>query len=659
MISVEVTMSKSREFIQKKLFETIFLLIILSFYSVCGLPMNLAHAAPNQWTSIGPEGAIVNALTVDPQTPNNLYAGTYGGIIKSMDGGASWKVINKGLTDPDITALAIDSLDPSTLYAGTAGAGVFKSNDGGQNWAAVNNNLSDLTINALALNPRHPNRICAGTMSGVWETSNVEAGWISINDGLTNTNISSLMVLAINEVWSAHYAGTWGGGVFKNTDGVNWAARNNGLTAMNVKALAMNTQYPFVFYAGTEGGGVFKSSPIFDIMNEAENWSAVNNGLTNLYVRALAIDPENPDILYAATEGGVFKSGDGGGNWTALNSGLTVLSVQTVVLDPLNPSILYAGTQGGGVFKFQPASEIVFAVNCGGPGYTGKNGIVYQADTQFSGGQNYKTTAAIVGTEEDLLYQSERFGNFSYNIPLPNGNYSVTLKFAEIYPYTFPGSRIFSVKAEGQDVLMNLDILSWAGKNKAFDVTIPVSVLDGVLNLEFLAQAGNAKVSAIVVASYQPKPPQEVVFAVNCGGPAYMDKNGIAYQGDTQFAGGQTYKTTAAISETEDDLLYQSERYGNFSYRIPVPTGSYWVTLKFAEIYPFAYSGSRVFNVKVEGKEVLRNLDLVTRVGKNKAYDYTIPIPISVTDGILNIDFYNDRGTAQVNAILVRKEASP
>ncbi len=101
-----------------------------------------------------------------------------------------------------------------------------------------------------------------------------------------------------------------------------------------------------------------------------------------------------------------------------------------------------------------------------GLNYTDKAGIVYHADALFTGGQTYKTAAAIAGTQDVSLYQSERFGKFSYSIPLLNGNYAVTLKFAEIYD-NYAGARIFDVKMEGKEIIGNLDIFAKAGKNKA------------------------------------------------------------------------------------------------------------------------------------------------------------------------------------------------
>ena len=52
-------------------------------------------------------------------TPTTLYAGTWGGVFKSTNGGGNWSAVNTGLTDTYVNALAIDPATPATLYAGT------------------------------------------------------------------------------------------------------------------------------------------------------------------------------------------------------------------------------------------------------------------------------------------------------------------------------------------------------------------------------------------------------------------------------------------------------------------------------------------------------------------------------------------------------------
>ena len=179
-------------------------------------------------------------------------------------------------------------------------------------------------------------------------------------------------------------------------------------------------------------------------------------------------------------------------------------------------------------------------------------------------------------------------------------------------------------------------------RSKFLNFLILVMISLGILEAGFQLSD-----SSIAAAASGP----QVVFAVKCGGGQYTDPSGVLYKGDMNFSGGQTYTTTAPIAGTNDGILYQSERYGNFSYNIPVANGSYNVTLKFAEIYAWM-KGQRVFSAKIEGREVITNLDLFDKAGgKNQAYDLTFPV--TVNDGVLTVEFYSSTRDAKVNAILV------
>jgi Malectin domain/Fibronectin type III domain len=287
---------------------------------------------------------------------------------------------------------------------------------------------------------------------------------------------------------------------------------------------------------------------------------------------------------------------------------------------------------------------IAFAVNAGGLAYTDANGIKYQADGQFSESYTYVANVAIAGTQDDTLYQSARYsyGDFSYTIPVANGDYVVTLKFAETW-WTQVGQRVFNVLMEGVKVISNLDIVARVGPYKAYDVIKTVHVSDGKLTISFQTVVDAASVSAIIVE------PAKMIFAVNAGGQKYVDANGINYQADGKFSGGNTHTTSATIG-TKDAPLYQSERYGNFSYTIPVANGDYVVVLKFAEI-DGAQVGQRVFNVLMEGVKVISHLDLMARAGANKAYNVTKTVHVS--DGALTINFQPMIGNATVSAITV------
>ena len=145
--------------------------------------------------------------------------------------------------------------------------------------------------------------------------------------------------------------------------------------------------------------------------------------------------------------------------------------------------------------------EVVIALNAGGNSYKSASGIQFINDASsgfVSGGQVYSTTAAIANTQDTVLYQSERYGNFNYSIPLPNGSYNVLLKFAEIYQDN-PGARIFSVYIEGKEVIHNLDLYFRTGKYTAYDVVIPVELNDDTVNINFVSVIDNAKLSAMEI----------------------------------------------------------------------------------------------------------------------------------------------------------------
>jgi photosystem II stability/assembly factor-like uncharacterized protein len=123
----------------------------------------------------------VNALAIDPKTPETVYAGTdTGGAFKSTNGGGLWVAINSGLNNEVnpglkvwVSTLVIDPATPSILYAGSHANGMFKSTDGGNNWTTFNSGLTDLTILTLVIDPENSPNLFAGTSSGVFDIHQV------------------------------------------------------------------------------------------------------------------------------------------------------------------------------------------------------------------------------------------------------------------------------------------------------------------------------------------------------------------------------------------------------------------------------------------------------------------------------------------------------
>ncbi len=160
---------------------------------------------------------------------------------------------------------------------------------------------------------------------------------------------------------------------------------------------------------------------------------------------------------------------------------------------------------------------LVFAVNAGSTSPdTTLDGAIYAADTYYMGGSADSTTNTIAGTNDDALYQTERTGTFTYTIPnLANGSYDVVFKFAENY-WNYTDQRKFNISLEGQTLVSDLDIFAKTGAaNSAYDLTVPVMVSDGELNIEFSnGSADQPTVCAIAVYAKEEQPNQvPIVYA--------------------------------------------------------------------------------------------------------------------------------------------------
>lgn len=153
------------------------------------------------------------------------------------------------------------------------------------------------------------------------------------------------------------------------------------------------------------------------------------------------------------------------------------------------------------------------------------NGIEYKADRFANSGTPNTTTDPIANTTADVLYQSERYGKYKYEIPVTNSTYSLQLRFVELYQTT-AGNRLFSVTVEGQPVLTDFDLFAEVGHDTAYDVAVSnVMVADQSLTIELSASIDNATLSAFEIYSSTggkfvepPEPePGAVTRSAGCG----------------------------------------------------------------------------------------------------------------------------------------------
>ena len=146
-------------------------------------------------------------------------------------------------------------------------------------------------------------------------------------------------------------------------------------------------------------------------------------------------------------------------------------------------------------------------IDSGGDGHVEASGKTWGADDRFTAGATAGGSANVGGTTEDALFDSRRFGNFAYSIPLRNGTYRVKFLFSDP-TFSQAGQRVFDVVAERKLILNNFDIAAAAGdSDTAITKSKTVQVRDGRLNLWFQNVKDNAIVSAIEVTRAVPTVP--------------------------------------------------------------------------------------------------------------------------------------------------------
>jgi len=155
-----------------------------------------------------------------------------------------------------------------------------------------------------------------------------------------------------------------------------------------------------------------------------------------------------------------------------------------------------------------------------------------------------------------------------------------------------------------------------------------------------------------------------VLYRVNCGAiEPCTDNSGRAWLADQEFAEGKKWGALNGltvdrqpgglqeIDDTDDDVIYLTERYSMQGYKFEVPNGRYLLRLHFAETYDgITGEGMRIFSVRAEGKAILEDFDVYKAAeGRNKAVvkEFTI----EVSDDWLEIGFVPNVQNPEVNGI--------
>lgn len=260
-------------------------------------------------------------VVIDAKNPDVLYAslwqvrrkpyafasgGPASAIMKSTDGGATWKKIHKGLPDGEIgrAALAVAPSAPNNIVAivESKRTSLFLSTDGGETWkeqgADDNVCARPFYFSTLMVDPIDEKRIYRpafefsysedGGLS--WVRAQNSSGWVH----------SDMHALWINPKNTSHmYVGT-DGGVYMSVDrGNNWIFLNN-MTVSQFYHVQVDEQEPYWVYGGLQDNGSWRAP--------SQNAGGIKNGdWVNIFGGDgfwVQPDAEDHNIVYCEYQGG-------------------------------------------------------------------------------------------------------------------------------------------------------------------------------------------------------------------------------------------------------------------------------------------------------------------------------------------------------------------
>jgi photosystem II stability/assembly factor-like uncharacterized protein len=319
-------------------------------------------------TRWGTSAGRVTALVVDPRDANVVYLGAAeGGVWKTTDGGQTWTPLTDDQPTLAVGSLTLDPSNPDVLYVGTgeanfsydafAGAGILKTMDGGQTWKNIPGPFVGRSISAVSVNPSDNEVLLAASRGGIYRSADGGETWSTV---LRATWASSVLFDPVNP--QNAYAGLgyiYGGtpaGVFKSTDsGQTWTPWNgtgpNGLPLSQIGrvALAMSPANPDVMIAGIQNSAK-QDDPVagFRSTDGGLNWTPIAAPAYdgNWYSDVIQFHPTDPSVVLGAGES-LSGSFDGGVTWQQVGDPLKVHVDIHAIAFSQDGSKVYLGSDGG------------------------------------------------------------------------------------------------------------------------------------------------------------------------------------------------------------------------------------------------------------------------------------------------------------------------
>lgn len=303
------------------------------------------------WQRIFTPGYTSDYWWIDFLTEQYGFIAANGKVLKTMDGGNSWEIIQAGDNYP---LFCIDMIDSLHIAAAGYGDAIYRakniySNDGGNTWINGGNLTWD-AVNCIQFVNADTGYLTINE-AGIYKTTNRGQDWSPLN--LTGGGIPGLFELQFHKNINLGYAAGIGLRIYR--------ALNN-LDAWN--KLIINDNFVDVYFTNETTGYAAANRIIYKTTNAGLNWFILPNFPSNVFTASL----NRLTFTNAATgfAGGyparIVKTTDAGDNWYVVNrTGLTDTIGTINKIFFINSSIGWAVTSRGGILKTTDAGNNWFA----------------------------------------------------------------------------------------------------------------------------------------------------------------------------------------------------------------------------------------------------------------------------------------------------------
>ena len=271
----------------------------------------------------------VQALAINPQNSNTVYAATTEGLYRSYDAGQTWVIIHDIRMAVDVL---IHPLDSNTLFvtygslnptANTTNTGIYRSQDGGNSFSLMSGLPTNYTGKALIdISSSDPDVLYASVQNfqlanpttpfGLYKSENGGDSWLRIN----NQNV------ALWQGWYSH-------------DVAVHPADPNMVIYVGIDC-----------FKSEDGGQTLEQKSFWDHWTFGQVPVGGSEGppdYVHADIHAAYYHPTDSNTIFLATDGGIFVSQDNGESWAGRNGGYMTTQFYADFGNSISDSLLAIG----------------------------------------------------------------------------------------------------------------------------------------------------------------------------------------------------------------------------------------------------------------------------------------------------------------------------